>query len=910
MRYLIGFSDPEARIVESAGGKGSNLGLMSQAGFEVPPGFIITTEAYSRFLSNDGLDSQMRLLVTELDDANADTLEIQTAAIRELILGAEVPEKLAADIAEAYAKLENEFVAVRSSGTAEDLANASFAGLHDTFLDVCGRDELIQAVKSCWASLFNSRATAYRSKNGFDHMETRLAVVVQAMVPSEVSGVMFTGDPVSAANEHIVINASWGLGEAVVQGTVTPDTFVVDRDTLRVLDRTLGSKRIRIVRDPSLNRGTVTEDVPEPERALFTLSESEISDLADMGRRVELYCEGAPQDIEWARYEGNFYVLQSRPITGVNFAWDIDVESWQTSVDDYDTTWSRAMADELWTGPITPLMYSWRAELWDLCAKHGSKVLGIPELEKLRVYKFHRSEAYFNAAIDAQLAKTALPELREAALTRVPSPWHESLMKEQLSIWSYAAMLVRVKVRSPVEGPYAWFKAFDDYLSNRVEEAEGLRREELPRLSDAGLKDYIRRQIAFEDKYNKAVYVGCMVYARDAMSALARILETWYDGSARFALGTILTGTPKRTPTMEENVALWELAIQIRESPALSEAFAKYKDGDFFDQLQAMDEAKDFLTRYSEFRKKHGHRGHPDRDIYFTRRIEDPSIDYRALATLVRADSLQNPEEQEREVLGRRAELIEEIESNVRRRPLGSIKAELFRLLVDYVERFIVFRDSERHFIDRNTFSIRLAFLEVNRRLCERGLVETDRDFWFLSKEELFELLASGRVSPITRSKIAGRMRNFDRFLKKDWSPPRYIRRGRELVLDAIGDADSSVLQGTGTSPGMAQGIARVVRTLEEIVNIRPGEILVTNSTDPGWTPVFLTVKGVVAETGGMLAHFSCLSREYGLPAVQLEDAMRRIETGSLVTINGDTGLVAVDAAPDSQAPAATDPAR
>ncbi|HEV7862469.1 MAG TPA: PEP-utilizing enzyme, partial [Acidimicrobiia bacterium] len=239
-------------------------------------------------------------------------------------------------------------------------------------------------------------------------------------------------------------------------------------------------------------------------------------------------------------------------------------------------------------------------------------------------------------------------------------------------------------------------------------------------------------------------------------------------------------------------------------------------------------------------------------------------------------------------------------ETRIRKKPLGAIKVEIFKVVLDYTHRFLMDRDNERHFVDRSTFTIKRGLLEVNRRLMERGILTDERAFYFLIKEELFDLLDGRGDLALCEAKIAARSKNFDLLHSKEQIPPLYLQRGRPVVLDAPEVDTGGGLRGVGTSRGLVTGTARVVKELKDIGRVKNREILVTNSTDPGWTPVFLVISGIVLETGGMLAHGSCLAREYGFPAVQVANAMRRIPDGATITVNGDTGEVTILEEPDT----------
>lgn len=899
MADILRFDSEQSGEHALVGGKGANLGLLTRAGFPVPPGFSVTTAAYDSFVEGANLGDKIATMVAQINYGDADQLEAVTAEVRDLIVGAEMPAGLAAAITAAYADLGEPYVAVRSSGTAEDLAEASFAGLHDTYLDIKGADALVDAVKRCWASMWTARATSYRNTKGFDHDVSRIAVVVQTMVGSEVAGVMFTGNPMTAATDEYVINASWGLGEAVVSGIATPDEYVMKAHTLKVKEKTLGTKAVQVVRDPQTGVGTVTEDVPSSDQARFTLTDSQAAELAELGRRVTRFYDGLPQDTEWGFAGGTFYLLQSRPITGVEFSWDSDVDSWSPFPDDDDYTWTRAWADEIWTGAITPLMYSFRARCHQAANTYNQRLWGLNDIAQTRMWKYYKGAAYYNCAIDRSNITNVMPsQLRAGLLANMPPAWRQDVLDSKFSYLAFLRLQARIHgLEGKIHGVKAWLREMDDYTFNRGPIADGLSNEEIARLSDEELKRYTEQAVAYEGKYIQDVWTGFFVHAPIILCLLGYVVAVWYDGDNPLAFTDLITGAPKRTITQEENNELWHLSKVIRESKALRKIFDKHEDGEFFAQLENSDEGKAVAERYRKFLAQNAHRGHADRDIYYPRRSEDPGLDYRAIKAFLSTDASMDPEDKEAEVNRRREVVTEEVVANIRRKPLGALKAEFFKLLLDYTHTFLMARDNERHFVDRTTFTIKRCFLEMNKRIAERDDIFTsDRDFYFLTKEELYDVLDGRANCKLTRAKIQGRMLNFDRFDRKEQILPMYLHRNKPADLDRVEDVDDSdgVLRGVGTSRGTVTGTARVVKELKHIGVVQDGDILVTNSTDPGWTPVFLVIKGIVLETGGMLAHGSCLAREYGFPAVQVASAMSRIPDGATININGDTGEVTI----------------
>jgi len=900
-RRVAWFAD-ESVPTEVLGGKGVNLARLARGGFPVPPGFTVTTAAYLGAVDGSAVATRIAELDRVVADPGADAAGVTTAAdaVADAVRAMELPAELRAEIEQAYAELGQDcFVAVRSSGTAEDLAGSSFAGLHDTYLDVRGTDAVLDAIRRCWASLWTARAVSYRRDQGFTSTDLAIAVVVQRMVDSETSGVMFTGNPLTAANDEVVIDASWGLGEAVVGGITTPDHFVVRARTARIRERTLGAKETRVDRAPD-GQGTVTTDTAEDLRAVWSLTDEQVVELTSLGLRVQQLYDGIPQDIEWALADGRFALLQARPITGVEFAWDDEVTRSLVGNNDDDPVYSRAWANEIWTGAVTPLMFSIRGWCNSNCLSHMYDRSGLEKFDAptMRHFIFHKGAAYYNAEQDrAVIEYTCPPMFRPGMLFKLPTSWHADTLAAPFDWLHYLKMHVKHQVVAPKEG-LTWYRSIERFVTDpaNIAEFDGMSVEELRRLPDGALTDYIDKMVVTEGEFYHLLGWGTLFMFRDALNVLGLMLAQWYDGDPVATLTDLVTGTRKTGMTARENRDLWALAEAVRTSPELTEHFRTHPGRRFFDELPDTEAGRAFRDRYAGFIATHGHRGHADRDIYYTRRAEDPGVDYRALQSLLSVRDAASPQQREAEVNARREAVADEVERVIRRTPFGGLKAEAFKWLVEYIHRCLKARDDERYFIDRSTFLHKRAFTEVGRRCVERGMLDGPRDFYFLTKEELYDTLA-GRANPVlTRAKVAGRMRDFDRLDAKDAALPHLIQHGRQVNLDLdTGPAIEGRLQGAGTSRGVVTGTARVVKTLDDVGRVAEGDILITHATDPGWTAVFLVIKGLVLETGGLLAHGALLSREYGLPAVQLAGAMTAIPDGATITVDGDAGTVTLE---------------
>jgi len=895
MDHVITFASPEATTVSLVGGKAASLGRLVALGFPVPPGLVVTTAAHDAFMSQGGLQLSLHDIVAGLNYEKPSELETGAGQIRTLILNTPMPPGIAAEILAAYQTMgSSSFVAVRSSGTAEDLAGSSFAGLYDTYLDIAGGDAVLDAVKRCWASMWTTRVTAYRHQRGFDGEKELLAVVVQKMVASEVSGVMFTANPRNARTDEIVLNASWGLGEGIVQGILTPDEFTLDVATLRCKESVCGDKEKKVIRDPATGIGTVEVTTLPAEQSQMSLSVPQAQSLSRIGRDIMSAYGGLPQDIEWGFQGGAFYILQARPVTGVEFTWDEQVDGWQVAEDDPETTWTYTWSEMYWTGGISPLFYSCRAYECYLNYSRFAKLFGFKDIENVRWHKYRRATAYFNANAERSWLLQQWPgQLRD--LTNIPPTWQSEFTNAPVSKWGLTKMWARVHVLESELGVAKWFKTTYDYLDNRKADADGPSVEELRRMTMPELIKTAEQRVAFVDEWYVTMWPAFFFYATGALGGLGVILRDWYDGENPSAFQELISGIPGNAAAVEAE-ALWELAEGIRNNPVLLELFHQNQSDAFFSALGGSEDGRAWKKLYERFIHDHGHRGHQDRDFYYFRRVEKPSLDYDALRQLLGTEDATDPKELMRRMVARRMEVTREISANLRRKPFGSLRVSIFEYVANYCVRFLKYRDDERHYLDRLTYSKKKAFLEIGRRMFEDGLIEEPDDFWFLARHELYAYISGAEPAALARAKMSARKSVFHKRNLRKEPTPTWIVNGEEADLSGSATTDEDLpegtLKGVSTSIGKATGASRVVPQLDEVDRVQSGDILVCNSTDPGWMSVFPKIRGLVLETGGMLAHGACLSREYGIPAVQVRNAMQLINDGVLITVNGHTGMV------------------
>ena len=895
---VVRFDDDEATTHDLVGGKAASLGRLTQGGFQIPPGLTASTAGYHQFLRESGVDQIIRTIVPQLDYDDADALERLTAEIRNAVDEAPFPEDLARLILDGYHSLgDDAYVAVRSSGTAEDLAEASFAGLHDTYLDIRGDKQLLDAVKRCWGSMWTARSTSYRHHGGFDHATAALAVTIQKMVKADAAGVLFTANPLNARTDEFVVNASWGLGEGVVSGILTPDEFVLDHTTLAIKRAVLGTKEVRIVKDPTTGSGTTQELVPEDERDRFSLSDANVIELGALGQKVMAFSGGVPQDIEWAIADGKLYLLQSRNITGVGFTWDEEVDGpWQPQVVPEDTVWSHAFADEFWTGAITPLFFSVRGRQIHNINLHDFDLWGFDDLKKLRSLKWHGGTAYYNSNQDRTYDEYLLPPmLRGSTLWKIPPSWRE---EAAVAPWDFVQGVftqLRILALEPDRSATRWFDEVNHFMQNRISDADGPSDEELRKLSDRRLKASLANTLEIAERFMGLLRPAFHYFGVVIPGLLNQMVKNWYSGDNKFLFQELISGMPRLVMTAVETRAVWKVAMEIGASDFLTKAFEEHKGLDFFAFLEGSEEGRHFLEFYrDELIIPHGHRGHADRDIWYKRRVEDYSLDYEAFRPFLQAQGGPTPEQLEHRLIEQREAAMADMIESIKGTAFASVKMHAFKLLHSYALKFLMVRDDERHYMDRITFAKKKHFREIGRRLFESGLIESEDDYYFLSLEELYECWEGGASLPLVKVKIANRRRVFESHLART-KVPAYIHDDGTAIADepeSEADIAGGILRGMGVSRGTITGTARIVKDLKEIGRVQKGEILICNSTDPGWASIFAIIGGLVLETGGMLAHGSCLSREYGLPAVTLRGAMSLIEDGATITVSGDTGEI------------------
>ncbi len=881
--FTLSLSSPKLALA-NAGGKGHNLGRLIAGGFPTPGGFVITTEAYRTFVEANGLMSEIVRHSQATDPTRPETYEVASQALR---LGFErgiVPDRVAAAVHAAYEQLPGQqpAVAVRSSATAEDLPEASFAGQQDTYLHIIGAIDVLSAVKRCWGSLWTARAMAYRAKQGLAPEAVALAVVVQPLVDASSAGVLFTLNPVSGRRDEQVINATWGLGEALVSGRVNPDTLIVDRETGVIKELLIGDKEWMTAPAAA---GTSEEKVADERRGLSVLTPEQAAELARLGREIETHF-GAPQDIEWAIADGRIAILQSRPITtqgGVpgDDAWPPLAPATPQSFD----YWTQSDMGERWPEPVTPLTWSVWETLTNESMRTTLKVVPSDLPRRAQWVRRAYGRVYMNegAMMHLYTRELGMPASRVAITLGSQTPqatgaqadrWDWGVVLRRLPVWLTMMRTMQAEARRfEVDFPKidAWV---DDFM-----------RRDLNPVSDVELwaegRDTWRERVLKYIQYHTSVTGLSSSY----LSMLEDLAQSWLgDRSLGQTLLIGLSGV-----IQAEMVPMLQDMAQACRAAGLDGLLRDVEPAEALARLRAAPAAAPLLAQLNSFLQRHGHRCATEAEWLYPRWIEAPELVIglvQGYLTNAGAPAAADGENRQRQ---RRTEA--EAAAAAR---LDPFRRGYFKWVLVQAQQMMRLRDNGQGYLVKLMLPWRVLVAELGRRWAGRGWLNAADDIFFLAEGEIEAALnpaGSAASSPSFKTVVDRRRRAYTHWFSVV-APEVLDAAGQPVAAPAPAEA-ADVLSGIAASSGRVTGVARLIASPRDAVRLQPGEILVTRATDPGWTPVFSLVSGVVLEVGGPLSHGAIVAREYGLPAaVNVSGALQRIRDGQTITLDGAIGRV------------------
>jgi rifampicin phosphotransferase len=862
-RYVLGLEEIDKTHVALAGGKGANLGeLMRIEGIRVPAGFCVTAHAFRRIMSAAPWTDDQLGRLERLDPDDQQSISTLTAEIRQTIEEIAIPDRLAAAIIRSVTRLgAHAAYAVRSSATAEDLPTASFAGQQDTYLNVVGPAAILQHVSRCWASLFTERAVTYRLRNGFGHRKVYMAVVVQQMVFPQVAGTLFTADPVTSNRKFVSIEASFGLGEALVAGLVNPDVYKVRGG--EVAAKVVGTKLLEVRASPA---GGTQELAIEPARQQQqALTDAQIVRLAQLGRQIEAHF-GHPQDIEWCLVDDGFQIVQSRPITTL---FPIPATSDQGNHVFVSVGHQQNMTDAMKPLGLSLWLLTTRAPMSEAGGRlfvDVTRPLGSPTTRAGLLDGFWRHDPLMGDALQTIVERDFIPALPDEgpAGTRASSA--------PAPIETDPAIVTELVERS---------QASIATLQRDIQAKSG------PALVDFILADLQELQRILFDPRSHQVFMSAM----QATWLLNEKLQEWL--GEKNAVDTLTQSVPNNV-TSEMGLALLDVADEIRPHPEVV-AFLQHvedvEDENFLEELPALAggrEARDAIQAYLD---KYGMRCVGEIDVTKPRWSERPAT----LVSLILGNvkNFQPGAGQRRFESGRQQawEKEQELLTRLHALPDGEQKAGEAKQMIDRIRTFIGYREYPKYHMISRYFVYKQALLNDAGRLVQDHVLRDREDIFYLKFAELHDVVRTNHVDDQLIRQRKDAFRSYQAL-----TPPRVLTSDGEVFAGTYrrGDVPAGALTGLPVSAGTVEGRARVILEMAD-ADLETGDILVTAYTDPSWTPAFVAIKGLVTEVGGLMTHGAVIAREYGLPAVVgVERATRLIRDGQRIRVHGTDGYIEI----------------
>ena len=839
MNPILRFDEPLACRPEYTGGKGANLALVTAGKFPVPPGFVLIATAYRAWL---GTAPWWREAVAVLPVDDPAALSDAAAAFRNRLRSVPMPEEITSSVRLA---LQNhppgKAFAVRSSSTMEDLADAAFAGQHDSFLNCCGDGQVLDAVRDCFISLWHDRAISYRHRHGLDHAAANMAVVVQEMADCESAGVAFSANPITGDLNVALIEANHGLGESVVSGACEVDHWELDKASGAILSRSIACKSTRTV--SVSGGGTVNEDIVGADSDTPVLSDERIAEIADLLGRVESWFR-FPQDIEWGYEAGSLMLLQSRPITTIPPRWtrDESAERFPNAVtpltwDFVDSGFRRSMTHSFRLMRFPPFSGVW-------FGKHDHYVYGNQNAVEIYARRFPFA---LNSAADLG---ALIPRLREEFI------WVQDL-------------------------PMKWSRDLDYYLIRLGE----LAAEPLEEKSVTELWGYVQSVKSHGENYflpNIAISITQSVLYR-LMHFLLR--ELFGPDEVAPLMDGLLSFCETKTGSI--NKELFELVEIIRADPLLDRRMRQPGGSkDLWESGLLETEHPIFHHSFLLFLRNHGHR-EIDFDLYQPVWAEVPWVVMDQMRLILGTGSTITPAQRERElkIRSQSAEI-----SLFRRLPeeLHFFVHEVTRLARVYTS----LDDLEHYQTTRLTPPMRRGLKMLGHRLVQRGILDEPMDLFFAREQAIDQAIAADDPD-LWREFSANVATSKKSWLEAAGRAPSWTPHEAAVVFSAA--VPGSELSGLPGSPGSAEGEVFVVSGPQDFASFPHGAVLVARTTNPAWTPLFYAASAVITESGGPLSHGAVTAREMRIPAVMsVRGCLSRLVTGCRVGVDGSRGTVVV----------------
>jgi len=867
---VLGFQEMDKSQLLLVGGKGVHLGqLAKMEGIQVPEGFCVTTVAYQKAIEhNDAYHALLERLTTLKADDRDQISEI-SSQIRQILMRAEIPFDVVKAVTDYLSRLGQEHAyAVRSSATAEDLPHASFAGQQDTYLNIVGIEAILQHINKCWASLFTDRAVIYRMQNGFDHNQVYLSVIIQRMIFPQASGILFTADPITSNRKLLSIDAGFGLGEALVSGIVSADCYKVQGED--IVDKRIATKKLATY--GRNEGGTETRKLDPDQQKSQTLTDQQILQLARIGRQLEAYF-GYPQDIEWCLADDTFYIVQSRPITTL---YPIPEAN-----DQENHVYISVGHQQMMTDPMKPLGLSFYLLITPAPMRKAGGRLFV-DVTPMLSSPVGR-ENFLNT-----LGKSD-PLINDALMTLIERNFIKSLPEDRKD---QSEPNPDSSKGRPAAGFQAQIENDPTIVSDLIKKSQ-TSIEQLKQIietkSGADLFDFILedlkelKKFLFDPQSSKVFMT--------AMNASSWINEKMYEWlGERNAADTLSQSVPNNI-TSEMGLALLDVADVVRPYPEVIDYLQHVQDDAFLDELIKFDGGQETQNAIYAYLNKYGMRCAGEIDISRTRWSEKPiTLVPMILSNIKNFEpnaGIRKFEQGRQEALEKELELLERL----KQLPDGEQKAEETKRVISFIRNFIGYREYPKYGMINRCFVYKQALLKEAEQLVQSGIIHKKEDIFYLTFEELHEVVRTSKLDYQTISK-----RNDDYKFYEKLTPPRVITSDGEIITGKYKreHLPAKALAGLSVSSGVIEGRARVILNMDD-AELEDGDILVTAFTDPGWTSLFVSIKGLVTEVGGLMTHGAVIAREYGLPAVVgVENATKLIKDGQRIRLNGTEGYIEI----------------
>ncbi len=874
--YVLGFQEIDKTKLAMVGGKGANLGELSRIdGIRVPEGFCVTTEAYKRIIGQTpefhALLEQLSLLKVQ----DRERIREISGKIRSVIEGTAIAEDIAEAVTSHLTKLgDKNAYAVRSSATAEDLPTASFAGQQDTYLNIIGKEAILKHISKCWASLFTDRAVIYRMQNGFDHNKVLLSVVIQKMVFPEAAGILFTADPITSHRKVVSIDASFGLGEALVSGLVDADIYKVQEG--KIVSKKISTKKLAIY--ALKEGGTKDQQIGPDQQNKQTLTDEQILQLEKTGRRIEAYF-GYPQDIEWCLYEGQFYIVQSRPITTLYPVPNVN--------DGKNHIYMSLSHQQMMTDVLKPLGMSF-FPIW-------LSKLGMSPVEAGGRFYMDVSHDLASPVARKMFVKNGVGSTDMLIQNALYTVLKRKEYLKSLSRGKTTLGLSGGTIGQMVSGLFQAMKIYRkndaDLMQKMIAKNDALAQDMAQRINGKSGEDLFAFIVQDMDEAFKTIVLdnyGVGIAGFYPSSWLSKKMKKWLDETN---ITDVLSQAVSNNVTTEMGLELLDVADVVRPYPAVLEYFQHADDETFFEELEKLEGGKAVGDSIRRYLRKYGWRGPGEIDISRTRWAEKPTLLLPMIITNVKnfePGSHKKIFEQKRLEAEQKAQ---ELISRVERLPGGKRKAKKTKKMMSVFRNFVGFREYPKYAMMQRFYVYKQALKKEAALLVQKGVIKAPEDIYYLTLEELRKVASTYQLDYRLITKRKGEYEVFEKLM-----PPRVMTSDGEIITGEYdtGAFPKGALIGAPVSSGTIEGRARIVLKLEE-AEIEEGDILVTAFTDPSWTALFVSIKGLVTEVGGMMTHGSVIAREYGLPAVvSVENATKLIKDGQRIRVNGTKGYVEI----------------